>query len=950
MPVSFSPSFYSESSASPALCLLELRFRCLAPISGLGHFHGPQWSALFRHLLHPFLGGRTMTAAGICIQPFETGMLAYSPEDPIHVCLTFPADILPQIVKLLAAFNEQAGQNGPLAPGRTIRLEEIYCRVGKRVCDPASLRRDVTPLSEEHLTGEIETLRSLGGFHLVLPVPLRLTRPPTMKTAGHRYADEDFFLGDQAGAAAAMDHLLVGIRIAAGDASRQADFVKRHLSYDADQLALLPATGPSTPLSSGLTVAGGALIWVDVPYLNVQEAVSKTLGGVCGRLRIAGNPDPAAARLLVIGQYTGVGKNPAFGLGYYWIPELDDVRVIAAPSRGSTHLNRCLAPENLETALLHCQDSSPGPDGLTFTDLKKSGRDFLERLAASVRDGNYAAEGGKKYRLPKAAGGFREIRIQNVADRLLQRAAAEHLQPVVDRFLSQSSWAYRAGLNRKGAAEALKAALGAGFRSGVKADIAAFFDTVDLSLLEDLLTGMFPFDPLPAELISWLRGANGGEGVGLPQGSPLSPVLSNLFLHRFDRDMEREGFRLIRYADDFVVLFPDRDQEGGLDAVTASLYRLGLTLKKEKTLPVVTDRPVRFLGYSVTSDAIDEDVSPPEDDTEPWLPMFREEWAMGTPVYLTTVCRGAYSSGAHLVIKDEKGRMQNIPWNRISRLVVVGRSPFSGGVVYRSMREEIPISFVDIMGRATGGLYTAGHELSELAGLQTEKVKDEDFCLSFSREIITAKILNSAVLLRRNGIDAGELKEMARKAKGADKLDSLRGYEGTAARIYFSHLAEIVKPFEFKGRVYHPPDGPVNVMLSFGYTLLYNRIASVLKDRGFNPRRGFFHQGRGGHLALASDLLEELRHIAERVVLALIHRREIKPGDFTIIKRGDKEYCRMEGEGFRSFIRRYETTMAAPFTVEEGKRMSINVYLDEMADRLRRCLKLSVPYRSLRID
>ncbi|HOK07700.1 MAG TPA: CRISPR-associated endonuclease Cas1 [Syntrophales bacterium] len=910
----------------PALCLLELRFRCLAPIRGLGHFHGPQWSALFRRLLRPALGGRTLTEAGVRVQPFETGLHSYLPEEPLHLCLTFPAETLPQVEKLLAAFNEQAGQNGPLAPGRTIRLEEIYCRVGRRVCDAASLSRDVTPLREGHLTGEIETLRSLGGFHLVLPVPLRLTRPPKMKTLGHRYADEDFFLGDQAGSALAMDHFLAGIR-------------QTSVSHSL-----------TTPPSSGLTVAGGALIWVDIPYLNVEEALGKTLGGVCGRLRVSGNPDPVAARRLVIGQYTGVGKNPAFGLGYYWIPELDDVRVVAAPRRGRTHLDRCLAPENLETALLHCQDSSPGPDGLTFTDLKKSGRDFLERLAASVREGNYAAGGGKRYRLPKAAGGFREIRVQNVADRLLQRAAAEHLQPVVDRFLSQSSWAYRAGLNRKGAAEALKAALGAGFRSGVKADIAAFFDTVDLSLLEDLLSGLFPFDPLPAELISWLRGANGGDGVGLPQGSPLSPVLSNLFLHRFDRDMEREGFRLIRYADDFVVLFPDRDRDGGLDAVTASLYRLGLTLKEEKTLPVVPGRPVRFLGYSVTSDAVDEDISPPEDDTEPWLPIFRQEWAAGTPVYLTAVCRGAYSSGAHLVIKDEKGRMQNIPWNRIGRLVVVGRSPFSGGVIYRAMREEIPVSFVDIMGRATGRLHPAGCEEPDLAALQEEKAKDEGFRLAFSREIIAAKIQNGVVLLRRNGIDAGELKEMARKAREADKLDSLRGYEGTAARIYFSHLAGLVKPFEFRGRVYHPPDGPVNVMLSFGYTLLYNRIAAVLRDRGFNPRRGFFHQGRGGHLALASDLLEELRHIAERVVLALIHRREIKPGDFTIVRRGDKECCRMEGEGFRSFIRRYETTMATPFKVEEGKRMSVNAYLDEMADRLRRCLKLDVPYRALRID
>ncbi|MCX7634129.1 MAG: CRISPR-associated endonuclease Cas1 [Syntrophales bacterium] len=898
----------------------------MAPIQGLGHFHGPQWSALFRYLLHPYLGGRTMAAAGICLQPYETGVLAFQPGEMIHVGLTFPSEVLPAIEKLILAFPHAAGHHGPLAPGRTITLDEVYCRVSKRVCNPAALGRDITPLDEGHLVAETEALLTLGSFQLLLPLPLRLTRPAQMKTPGHRYADEDFFLGDPATAAAAMDHFLTRIRPAAATAP------------------------PVITYPTGLTVAGGGLIWMDVPYRNVQEGITKTIGGVCGRLRITGHANREAARQLVMGQYTGVGKNGSFGLGYYWIPELDPVRAVAPPTRGLTHLERCVKVEHLATALLHCQDASPGPDGLTFTDLKKSGPELLERLATGVLQGEYDAAPGKRYRLPKNAGGFREICVQNVTDRLLQRAAAEYLQPVVEAFLSSSSYAYRTGLNRKGAAEALRAALAAGFQSGVKADIAAFFDTVDLVLLEDLLMGLFPFDPLPEAVISWLQGAHSPGGKGLPQGSPLSPLLSNLFLHRFDRDMEREGFRLIRYADDFVVLFPDREQQGGLDAVTASLYRLGLTLKEEKTIPVLPGKPVRFLGYAVTADALDEETTPPADEPESWLPVFREDWTTGIPVYLTTFCRGAHSDGADLVLKDDKDNKQHIPWSRISRLVVVGRSPFSGGVVYRAMREEIPVSFVDVMGRTTGGLYAAGYEVPDLTSLQTEKVKDEDFRLAFSREIIAAKIHNGAVLLRRNGIDAGEMKEMARKAKEADNLDTLRGYEGTAARIYFSHLAALVKPFVFKGRVYHPPDGPVNVMLSFGYTLLYNRVAAVLHEKGFNPRLGFFHRGRGGHLSLASDLVEELRHIAERIVLALIHRREIKPEHFTETQRGGRSYCRLEGEGFRRFIRRYEATMATTFTVPEGEKMTVNAYLDEMADRLRRCLKLGIPYRALRID
>jgi CRISPR-associated endonuclease Cas1 len=139
-------------------------------------------------------------------------------------------------------------------------------------------------------------------------------------------------------------------------------------------------------------------------------------------------------------------------------------------------------------------------------------------------------------------------------------------------------------------------------------------------------------------------------------------------------------------------------------------------------------------------------------------------------------------------------------------------------------------------------------------------------------------------------------------------------------------------------------------MLSFGYTLIYHRLASVLKDQGFNPRVGFFHQGRGSHAALASDMMEELRHIVERIVLALIHLKEIKEGDFIMSDKKGVSYTRLKGEGFRTFIHRFETTMAKEFTHYENEKLSYNQYLDEMARKLKRSLKLNLQYTALRID
>ena len=351
---------------------------------------------------------------------------------------------------------------------------------------------------------------------------------------------------------------------------------------------------------------------------------------------------------------------------------------------------------------------------------------------------------------------------------------------------------------------------------------------------------------------------------------------------------------------------------------------------------------------------VEPELHPVERPDEPaardWLPVFRPDWRRGLPVYLTSACRGAYSSGPHLVIRHDDESSDTIPWSRIGRLVVVGRSSFSGGVVYRAVREQIPITFIDVMGRTRGQLQAAGHEVANLSAPLAQQLADDNWRLALSRRLVSAKIHNGMVLLRRNRIAVLELKQLEKKAAAAVSLEALRGFEGAAARLYFEHFAGLVEPFAFKGRCYHPPDGPVNVMLSFGYTLLYNRLVAVLRDKGFEPRQGVFHVGRGRHCALASDLLEPLRHLAERIVLSLIHLKELTPDNFYLHKGTRFSAWRLDGDGFRTFISRYEHTMASRFTPKRGGKMSYNAWLDETADALAREIRYEIPYQPLRID
>ncbi len=916
-------------------CLVELRLRALAPITGLPHYPGPHLSAMLR------IGMRAAgyKAEGLHAIPRDLGINNCVPGDHIHLGLSFSHAATPAVRALVARFDTLAAGKGHFDPGRTIALEHALCRItGQDLRD-----RDPEPLTPAALLPEIERLAALDMFSIIFNTPLRLPRPAGAKQAGHRYCDEVFFL-DHA-THSPLGHLLAAVRekitpqcITEGHALDMPLQTETKGCAEVVSLCSPDEVEHEGEWGSGLSITGGGLIWVDIPY---GAAPTKTLGGVMGRLHITGQPGAATSERLVLGQYLGAGKNGAFGLGFYTIPELDDVRVIEPLKRGTTLFDRLTLPENLEQALASLPNSSPGPDGLTTGDLRKAGAQLLAGIVRSLGAGTYGPGPTKRYRIPKSDGGARSIVVHNAVDRLVFSAATRVLAPSVDRLLEDCAWAYRAGLNRKGAARALQAAVRDGFSCGIKADIAAFFDSVDTATLGDSLTGLFPGDPLAGAVMSWITAS--GE-PGLPQGNPLSPLLSNLYLARFDRAMLLMGLRIVRYADDFVVLAREgTSPEAVLARVREALGSMRLALREEKTVVVKPGQPISFLGFTITATDVVEDEGPAEDGD--WLPLFEEQVLEGTPVYLTGACRGAYCSGPSLVIRDEAQKTFSVAWNQVSRLVVVGRSTFSGGVVYHAVRDGIPVAFIDIMGRLRGRLYPSGYELPSMADLQARFAADKDACLDFSREIVAAKIHNSQVLLSRNGIDEAGLHDLEAQALSAPDLDTLRGYEGTAARLYFSRFAPLVRPLPFEGRVYRPPRGPVNVLLSFGYTLLYNRLGSALREQGFDPRQGFFHQGRGTHDALASDLMEDLRHVVERVVLALVHLKAIGEDSFSTDARG---LTRLTGEGFRRFIARWEQTMGAVFALD-GRRMSYNAWLDEAALALKRTLMLNVPYKPLRI-
>jgi CRISPR-associated protein Cas1 len=170
--------------------------------------------------------------------------------------------------------------------------------------------------------------------------------------------------------------------------------------------------------------------------------------------------------------------------------------------------------------------------------------------------------------------------------------------------------------------------------------------------------------------------------------------------------------------------------------------------------------------------------------------------------------------------------------------------------------------------------------------------------------ILTGKMANCRTVLERclrdhsEKIDQPSVKKVSerlsmyiRKELQKDDLDTLRGIEGDAAHQYFSVFDEMIfqqqDAFAFSGRNRRPPTDRVNCLLSFVYTLLVHDVRSALESVGLDPAVGFLHRDRPGRPGLALDMMEEFRpFLADRLVLSMINRGQVRPDGFTIKESG----------------------------------------------------------------
>jgi group II intron reverse transcriptase/maturase len=265
-------------------------------------------------------------------------------------------------------------------------------------------------------------------------------------------------------------------------------------------------------------------------------------------------------------------------------------------------IERILDAENMRKAWDEMSDNKgiPGVDHVSIKQWRRKWEERLVELAADVRANRYKPAKLRLRRIPKKKRGeWRVLRIPTVTDRVLQRAALQVLHGLYERRFLDCSFGYRPGRGLRDAVQRIVALRERGLTFVLDADIDAFFDEVDHELLLSLVREDID-DPVLLQLIEgWLEvgRVKPDTAKGIPMGSPISPLLANVYLHPLDCALNEAGWEMARYADDFVSLTRTRQQAEAVYAeVEEQLSALKLRYEPHKTSITSFEEGFDFLG------------------------------------------------------------------------------------------------------------------------------------------------------------------------------------------------------------------------------------------------------------------------------------------------------------------------------------------------------------------
>lgn len=341
-----------------------------------------------------------------------------------------------------------------------------------------------------------------------------------------------------------------------------------------------------------------------------------------------------------------------------------------------------------------------GADGISIKEFASDLDTQLRQLHYDWKNNRYKPYRYRNITIEKANKKPRELAVPTVRDRILHSALAQKLLNIFEAEFEHISYGYRPNRSYTHAIRHIEQLRDQGYSTVIDADIQGYFDNICHIKLTELLNRHLPSDWVNAitdTLLSQQQADGhlyfGAEiGVGIPQGSPLSPLLANLYLDGFDEALLDRGEQIIRYADDFVILLPNEDRaQSCLAFVTDYLNQLKLTLNCEKTKVVSFQDGFTFLGVTFLDNMVlplkahtekalvntgryelelgEDDAMPIDNKEDQFLNQML--WHSALPPALRTLQSAIFDDDSILPIEPDNARIERLSLNHIARLKLV---------------------------------------------------------------------------------------------------------------------------------------------------------------------------------------------------------------------------------------------------------------------------------------
>lgn len=762
---------------------------------------------------------------------------------------------------------------------------------------------------------QVAALDQVDEVELHFHQPLRMSRPKRFRDPGHAFFDERWF-----------------------DSSLFLDRLTKRLQ----RLGAMESTKAGAYHAA--QVSNSQLVWLDVPYGKGKQA--KTLGGVVGSITLAGVPSEFH-HLLVLGQYIGVGESCNFGFGQFSLPQLGKKRWEC--KRTISLLDWSLKPTAVDAAAARYAIASGE----------------VAVAAEALRNGSYQPEPHTEFLLRSSHGAPRRLSVPSRRDRALQVAVLESVGSALDRFFESSSFAYRRGLGREKAAKRIEQVWNEGYRWAVRSDVHRFFDSVDHRELESRLAAYLPDPKLIATLMRWIEEGAPTPGRGLPTGAPISPVLANMFLDRLDEQVVKAGARLVRYADDFVILHKEEsDALAALELAEQASKELQLQLNASKTSMHAPSEGFDFLGfrfeprggwkYSAAIPAMRLDQlgwhdrsksAKRADAADDLLPGEGRQFATGgTVAILAPRIVELSASGRYLTCHDRVGSLvKNVPARNLNTVVAQSQVDLHRTAMKLLVEENVSLWILGPSGRVKARLL--GPRSGAPASALQQQVKlslDANACTFLASKLVRAKIFNTYVLCRKlfpdpEGMRVAErLRQAAIESQRTNGLEQLRGVEGAAAGAWYGLYGRRLPDWLRFDRRHKPrAHDPANAMLNILHSHLYRLNEAAADAAGLSPRLGILHRSRGTHAALASDLQEPFRHLVDRVVWSVAS--SLSARDFQPVEGVDYP-IRIRPPAMRTLMSAWYRVLALGCESASQTTGTYSVHIFRQARQLRRAL------------